>query len=110
MCGGAAERGAERGALVAPAHPILAAASGGMKGRGLKPLLAWPQRQWGPLEGARGPRLPRRCHERVLLLHRCGSLMLKGMGQGTWRHWAQSCSPCPRVRPPALSPVRLHQL
>ena len=44
MCGGAAERGAERGALVAPVHPILAAASGGMEGRGLKPLLAWPQR------------------------------------------------------------------
>lgn len=52
MCGGAAERGAERGALVAPVHPILAAAGGGMEVRGLKPLLAWPQRQWGPLEAA----------------------------------------------------------
>ena len=54
----AAERGTERGALVTPVHPILAAASSGMVGRGSMPLLDWPRRQWGPLEAERGPAFP----------------------------------------------------
>ena len=58
MCGGAAESGAERGALVTPVHPFLAAASSGTVDRGSKPLLDWPQRQWGPLEAGRGPAFP----------------------------------------------------
>lgn len=63
------QRGALRGGPGDTVHPILAAASSGTVGRGSYAFARLASEAAGPPGSRARPRLPRRCHECVLLLH-----------------------------------------
>ena len=81
-------------------------------GQGLEAFARLASEAVGPPGSRARPCLPRACHECVLLLHRCGSLTLRGRarahgGTGHSRAapaWSQATSTEPCAAPPAVMP------